>query len=104
RRVDFHHREIRRRIGADDFRRERASIRQLDLDGVGAVDDMVVGQDVAVPRDDDARTEPAFETALWSLSPHWRGLLAEEAAEQLIGHLLIGRRERRALLDTNRDD
>ena len=47
-------------VGADDLRLEAAAVGQLDGDLLGALDDVVVGEDVAVGADDDARAEPAL--------------------------------------------
>ena len=46
--VDLDHREIARRIRADQLAVDDAAIRQLDLDLRRVVDDVIVGQDVAV--------------------------------------------------------
>jgi hypothetical protein len=53
-RVGLQHREIGLGIGAADACRELAPVVEHELDLVGAFDDMVVGQHVAVGRDDDA--------------------------------------------------
>ena len=57
RRSTFSSGEVARLVGADQLRGQRAVVGQLDLDVVGAVDDVVVGQDVAVGRHDDAGAE-----------------------------------------------
>ena len=62
---------------------ERAAVGQLDLDVVGAVDDVVVGEDVAVRLDDDARAEAAF-AALAAAACAAAELVAEELAKQRI--------------------
>ena len=62
-RGDFHEREVARLVGADDFRVERASVVQIDVNLVRAVHDVVVGQDVAVARDDHARAETVLTEA-----------------------------------------
>ena len=69
---------------------------------------MVIRQDVAILRDDHAGAEPAFDSTRDPLAAltarRLRGLLAEEAAEQVIGHLLIGGDHLRALFDADCDD
>ena len=45
------------------LRLERAAVGHLDADVVGAVDDVIVGEDVAVGPDDHARAEPAWHGA-----------------------------------------
>ena len=70
------------------FALKRAAVGQLDADLVGAVDDVVVGQDVAVGPDDHARAEAAF-TPLRHLGPRrplaLTELIAEELAELVAG-------------------
>ena len=56
-----------------------------DLDVVGAVDDVVVGEQVAVGRDDHARAEADL-----ALLRHLAGAVAEEEAE----HRVVGARLR----------
>ena len=46
------------RVGADDLGFELAPVGQADGDLIGSGDDVIVGQDVAVGIDDDARAEP----------------------------------------------
>ena len=53
-RVDLQHGDVGRRIGADDARRELASIQQPHGHLRGAVDDVIVREDVAVLRHDEA--------------------------------------------------
>ena len=71
-------REVARLVGADHLRGQRAVVGQLDLDVVRAVDDVVVGQDVAVGRDDDARAE----RALLRRALHARRLAGRAAARR----------------------
>ena len=82
-RVDLQHREVARRIGADDLGVERALVRELDADAIRAFDDVVVGQDVAVGRGDDAGAEPGLPR---------RALLRslEAASEELAEHRIVG--------------
>ena len=51
--VDFKQRQIERRIDGDDARRIDLAARERDIDFAGG-DDMIIGHDEAVGRDDDA--------------------------------------------------
>ena len=62
---------------------KRAAVAELDLDVLGAVDDVVVGEDVAVGADDHARAEAAFAARL-RLAPALPELVAEELPEQRV--------------------
>jgi len=62
--IDLQHREVARGIGPDDLGLEATAIGQFDVDVVGTVDDVMVGQDVAVLADDDAGTERCFSSRL----------------------------------------
>ena len=62
-----------------------AAVGELDLDVVGAFDDMVVGDQVALGRDDDAGAEAALRLVL-------RAALAEEEAEPRVVGLRAGAR------------
>ena len=53
-RVDAHDREVGVRIVADELCREVAPVGQRDAERVGAVDDVAVGQDEAVAREEEA--------------------------------------------------
>ena len=46
-------------IAADDLGRQSGAVGEVDLDLLGALDDMVVGYDDAVGGDDEARAEAA---------------------------------------------
>ena len=64
----------------------RPAVGEIDQDVVGVVDDVVVGQDVAVGADDDPRAETALLRAANALArPAWSrpNLIAEEPAEQV---------------------
>src|SRR4029078_9242458 len=99
--------EVARLVGADQLRGERAIVGEIDLDFVGALDDVVVGEDVTVGGDDHARPERA-------LSRHPRRpaltaagkLLAEEPPEQIVRVLTFesGRRYARLSGSANRHD
>ena len=52
--VDLEQRDVDRRVGADDLAAERAAVGQRDRDPVGALDDVVIREDVAVGIDDEA--------------------------------------------------
>ena len=70
--VDLEDRDVGVGIGADDLGLELPPVEQPDRDLLGALDHVVVGQDVAVGRDDEARA-----AALLDL-----GLLAEARGEE----------------------
>ena len=55
--LELEHRHVETRVLADDLRLELAVVRELDLHGVGAVDHVGVGDDVALRVDDEARAE-----------------------------------------------
>ena len=85
---DFEQREIARLVGADDLRRQRAAVGHLDLDVVRAVHHVVVGQDVAVGRDDDAGPERRAGAArLLALAA--TELIAELLAEESAQHVVV---------------
>ena len=60
-RVDLDDRHVCCRIAAHDFGRELPLVVQPDGDAVGAGHHVVVGQDVAVGRDDEARPRPLLD-------------------------------------------
>src|SRR3712207_9220750 len=72
------HGEVGGGVGADDLRLERAAVVQLDANLLRAVDDVVVGQDVAVGADDDAGAEAALDAPLTA-----RLLLADRKSTRL---------------------
>ena len=80
--IDLHDRQIARLIRADHLGLEAAAVGQLDVHLLGAVDDVVVGQDVAVGPDDDAGAQAAF-TPLGHLpaAPALPELVAEELTQ-----------------------
>ena len=92
RRVDLQQREVRTWIGTDDRCDEFAPVVHAHDDFVRVFDDVVVRQDVAVGRDDEARTErttlaerrtaTATATAVRTLRTAPFG--AEEATEELV--------------------
>jgi hypothetical protein len=53
-------RQIAWLIGADESRVERAAVGQVDVDVVCAFDDVIVGQDISIRTDNDARAEPSL--------------------------------------------
>src|SRR5207248_7865904 len=65
-RIDFEQRDVRRRIAADDLGRNRVSAASVLIGAEvhvhfrRALHDVVVGQNVAVWRDDEARTAAAL--------------------------------------------
>ena len=83
---NLEHSDIGARIGADDLGFELALILQGDFDVGGAIDDVIIGQDVAVGADDHARAQAVFTLLarlLLSLPAATVGI-AEELAEEWI--------------------
>ncbi len=68
--VHLQHRQIGRRVGADDHRIGRAPVLQQYLDGIGAGDDVVIGQDMAGFGDNHAGAQGALD-ALALGRPSW---------------------------------
>ena len=62
--VDLEHREVGVRIGPDDLGLELAPVEQAHGHLIGAIDDVVVGEDVAVLGDDEARAGALLEAGL----------------------------------------
>ncbi len=60
-RVDANHGEIGRRVAADDPRRKHPAVTEADGDRPRVFDDMVVGEDRAVVREDHPRAEAALD-------------------------------------------
>ena len=83
--VDLEQREVARLVGADHLGAQRAAVGQIDFDFIGAVDDVIVRQDVAVGRHDDARSERAlFEAARRRAAASLSELPAEELSEEVV--------------------
>ena len=62
--LDLQQGEVRRRVLADEFGIERTAVVELHLEFRGAVHHVVVRDDVAVPRNNDARTARALFAVL----------------------------------------
>ena len=62
-RVDLDDREIVELVDADEFGREDAAVIQGDANLHGAIDDVIVGDDVAVGRNDDAAADAVLDLA-----------------------------------------
>src|SRR6185437_4077746 len=77
-------------ILADDLGRELALVEQPHMDLVGVSGHMIVGQDIAVGRDDHARAESVLLVFM--------GNLAEKAAELIERILLLTKRPAGTLL------
>ena len=60
--VDLDQRDIGVRVGSDDARAHRAAVRQFHGDALGAIDDVVVGEDAAVGVDDEPAAGAAVRT------------------------------------------
>ncbi|BAQ44521.1 hypothetical protein Maq22A_c05755 [Methylobacterium aquaticum] len=87
---DLEERQVGLRIGADDLGRQGAAVVERDLDRLGVVHDVVVGDHVAVGRDEEARplrraaavTRRALHAAAHAAA-HAAGAALAEAAEEL---------------------
>ncbi|MNJ61891.1 hypothetical protein D3C77_577040 [compost metagenome] len=81
--VDLEQRHISARIGADQLGLQLAAIGQTDDDFVGVSDHMVVGQDVTVAGNDEARTQRLRLTLAIATRRTWglRHVALEELAE-----------------------
>ena len=77
--LDAQHREIRAAVLQHDLGLELALVGERDLDLVGALDDVVVGDDQAGRIDDHARAERALHLLAGCCAGH-----AEEAAEDRV--------------------
>jgi hypothetical protein len=87
--VHFQQRKIGTRIGTHDRRHEFATVVHPDDDFSGVLDDMVVRQNVAVSRDDEARPERTALTERRAATASVGALRTatfrtEEAAEELV--------------------
>ncbi len=79
--VDLEHRQIALGVGADLRGPHVAAVEQRDPDLVGAFDDVVVGEDVAVLAHDHAGAQAGLQAPARGAE-----LLAEEAPEQRVVH------------------
>ena len=89
--VDFQHGDVGLGIAADDVGGEFTLVAQGNFDVGGAIDHVIVGEDVAVGADDHAGAEAVFLFLLRSLLAALAGLsrgiaaaIAEELAEERI--------------------
>ena len=83
--VDLEQREVGLRVGADDLGVELAVVGEADLHLFGVVDHVVVGDDVAVVLQDEARAQRhAVLAALRPLLRHRHALGHAEAAEEFL--------------------
>ena len=81
-RVDLDDGEIVELVDADELGREDAAVIQGDVNLHGAVNDVIVGEDVAVGRDDDAAADAVLNLLLLGHALHAAlGTESEEAAE-----------------------
>ena len=82
--VDLDHRDIGLGVGADDLGFEFAAVGKSDADVRGAVDYVIVRENVAIGTDNDARTEAAFTMGLRRLGcTALPSTAAEELAKQI---------------------
>ena len=79
--LDFQQGQVRLGITPDHLRGQLAAVRQLDLDPGRVLDDMIVGHDVAVSAQDEARAHGSHGAP--------RSLF-EEALEEVLGGALAG--------------
>src|SRR6185369_1837619 len=63
-RIDLDDGEVGQFVGADDLSREYAAIMQSDLDLRGAVDDVIVSNDIAIGGDDDSTSNAMLQRLL----------------------------------------
>jgi hypothetical protein len=97
--VDAQHREVARRIRPDDPRAEGAPVDELDLDLLGAVDDVMVREHVAVGAHEHAAAEPALDARRLRRRPG----RAEEVAEERVVQERVLLRRAGAALRAHRD-
>jgi hypothetical protein len=99
--VDVKHGDVRGWIGADDLGLDVRAVRELDAHRLGTVDDMLVGDDVAVLVDDEAAARP-FTSGLiaeGSLLGGGRGMdLDDRVFDPLVERGRRGRRFRDGLV------
>ena len=84
-------RHVGQRVGADDLGLELPAVGGLDRDFLGAADDVVVGQDVALVVIDDAAAESAADPLLrggFVGDLHSRGQLPAEEPAQLLAQVV----------------
>src|SRR3546814_4321664 len=82
-------REIGALVGQHQFRLELPAVGQHHLDLAGALDDVLVGDDEALPRDDDAGAERRL-LALAALA------IAEAVAEEAAEEGIVEQRDRKS--------
>jgi hypothetical protein len=80
--VNLQQRQIARLIRSDQLGNLAAPVGQVDMNLIGAVDDMMVGQHVAVSGDDHAGSEPAAGNP--RNAPLGSRNLAEKAPKQVV--------------------
>ena len=84
--VNLEYREIGLGIAADDIGLGHAPVAQRHLDGVGAADDVVIGEDVTLIAHDDAGAKAAFDLLAR------RDELVAPAPEKLAEHGIVEER------------
>ena len=82
-RIHLEERQVRFRVGADDARRQPALVVEGDGDVLRPVHDMMVGDDMAVFRDDEAGADPGRRPPVAPLVGPRRAV-AEEAPHELL--------------------
>ncbi len=97
---DLQHGDVGALVGADDLGLELATVGELDADLVGAVDDVGVGDEVAVGRDDETRTDRLLVEL--ALRPAASRNLAE-AAEEFVERVVFGKLRQALSLHLLRD-
>ncbi len=87
-RVNLDDGEIVELVDANEFRREDAAVVERDVDLHGAVNDVVVGEDVAVRREDDATADAVLNLLLLRNTLHGALRAKPEKAAEFGGQIL----------------
>ena len=105
--VDLEQGEVRALIGSDDLRRQRLAAVEDDLDLAGVLDHVIIGHDIAVRADDEARALRLGDVLLRHPAPPL-AKAPEEIVQRIVGRklgalfvVIVGGFDR---LDLDRDD
>ena len=82
--INLDYGQIGERIGADQLRRQDATIAERNLDIGGAIDHVVVGNDVAIGRNNDAAADAVLDSRLLRL--HMLAELLAKEVLHVVGH------------------
>ena len=107
--LDLQHRHIGTRIGTDELGLELAAIGQAHDDLVRIGDHVIVGQDVAIFREDEARAQRLRLALLVTITRHARDAAFEKLTKDggqsfQVGHMRPSATGRQLLLGTDIDD